>query len=130
MHSNLSFVCRQLIPVRIPGLTASASLNGKSKSDLSAIDDFHKHYVDQTINHRELLPKDYKFFGSNSNVENLELFLKHNPLFAAIALSKVNEQIAVVSMGDSAGPKSWFKRAVDLLDDSCRRWSQHSLTIV
>ena len=95
-------------------------MNGKSKSDLSAIDDFHKHYVDQTINHRELLPKDYKFFGSNSNVENLELFLKHNP-FAAIALSKVNEQIAVVSMGDSAGPKSWFKRAVDLLDDSYPR---------
>ena len=102
------------------GFSASLNLNGKSKSDLSAADDLHKQYVDQNINHRELLPKGYRFFGSNSNVENLELFLKHNP-FAASALTKVDDQIAVVSMGDSAGPKSWFKRSVDLLDDSYPR---------
>lgn len=102
------------------GAKAALAVRGKSKSDPTVFDDFHSNFVENIIQHKHLLPDGYKFFGSNNNVENLNLFIKHNP-FAASALSKVGEKIAIVSMGDSAGPTSWFKRAVDLLDDSYPR---------
>ena len=100
------------------------SIIGKPKQDLSVCKEIHQEFIKEIINHTERLPKNYKFFGSNNNIENLELFIKHNP-FMASALSKVNGQLMIVSFRkagavDAAG-EGWFERIVNLLDNSYSR---------
>ncbi len=106
-------------------LPAFLSINGKPKqNNLSVCDKIHEEFATKIINHNERLPKNYIFFGSNKNVENLELFIKHNP-FIASALSKVNDLMIVsytpVNAVATAASKGWFERIVDLLDNSYPR---------
>jgi len=105
------------------------SITGKSKQNSSACNDIHEEFIKEVINHKERLPeKKYEFFGSNDNVKNLELFIKHNP-FMASALSIVDGHLMIVSYikadavdaVDAADEGGWFERIVDLLDDSYPR---------
>ena len=101
------------------------SITGKSKQNSSACNDIHEEFIKEVINHKERLPeKKYEFFGSNDNVKNLELFIKHNP-FMASALSKFNGHLTIVSYRKAdavdAADEGWFERIVDLLDDSYPR---------
>jgi hypothetical protein len=95
-------------------------IKGKSKADSSVFDELHQTYVNEIIEHKERLPEGYQYFGANNNIENLSLFVKNNP-FAASALSNIDGKLAIVGMGDSAAPNSWFKRFVDLLSDDYPR---------
>mmetsp|Transcript_30655 Transcript_30655/g.43993 ORF Transcript_30655/g.43993 Transcript_30655/m.43993 type:complete len:536 (-) Transcript_30655:236-1843(-) len=66
-----------------PGAGNLLKIEGQPKSEIGLFKAFQDYYVDKVIDHKkELLPQDYKYFGSASNVENLELLLQNNPFFA------------------------------------------------
>jgi hypothetical protein len=120
---NTPFSFLVIFPTCLTVFSSDMSINGKSKQDLSVFNEIHQLFITKVIDHKERLPENYKFFGSNNNIENLELFIKHNP-FMASALSKVDERLMIVSSPVNAvatASEGWFERIVDLLDNSYPR---------
>ena len=96
-------------------------LIGKAKDDSDCKEIFksaQNHFVDFAVpNNKQLLPKDYQYFGT-TNVENLQLLLKNNP-FIASALTSPSEDTFSLNIND---PKTTlYSRFIGTLDKSYPR---------
>ena len=91
---------------------------GVSKKTPDVLKNIQDLFVKNVIPNKELLPSDYKYFGSQSNKHNLPLFLTCNPFYAsALSLGK-NGTLEVNSKITKDDDKTWFSKLVETLDDS------------
>ena len=106
-----------------PGAGNFLKIEGKSKSESGLFKAFQDYYVDKVIDHKkELLPEDYKYFGSASNVENLELLLQNNPFFANTLTQTTSGSSTFSALTLTDAPTtSLFTKLIGTLDGSYPR---------
>jgi hypothetical protein len=101
-------------------------MEGRPKTDKDIIKRIQKHFIKNVIQNRDILPADYKYFGNDNSVENLELFVANNPFFAS-ALTSSKDEISgknsfwLKSFKDNKDTETYFQRLVTTLDDSYMR---------
>jgi hypothetical protein len=97
-------------------------LKGKLKvnNGEGVLTQLHNYYVDAVLEHKELLPSDYQYFGTGSNVESLQLLLANNPFYAS-ALSSSGGGFSVKTVDTGKGEKTWYYKLVSILEDTYPR---------
>jgi len=105
-------------------LPITNKMKGKKKKNNAGglLTDLHNYYIDSVVEHKDLLPEGYKYFGNNNNVENLKPMLQNNAFYASALVCKSGSStFAVNSVETGNGPKSWYSMLVSALEDSYPR---------
>ena len=97
-------------------------IEGVPKNLPNALKDIQDLFIQYIIPNKQMLPADYKYFGSNSNKQNLPLFLASNPFFASALRNSKNGNFEVISKNTNKDDEeTFFSRLVGTLDESYLR---------
>jgi len=98
-------------------------IKGKKKTDKDALEPFHNLFVKEVINKNgthQILPKDYKYFGTDNPKQTLQTLVKNNPFYAS-CLVRRDGGYSINSYDPDNKSPSFFLRCVNLLSDDYYR---------
>jgi hypothetical protein len=101
-----------------------AFMKGKKKNDLTACKPFHDQFVREVIQKdgaHNILPKEYKYFGTDDPKRTLITLIKNNPFYAS-SLVKTNEGYSITSYDNNENKSdSKYTRACNFLTDDYKK---------
>ena len=97
---------------------SSATTKNDAKPVLAKIQNI---FIKEVVQSRDLLPPDYKFFGSGDSVKNLLTFVQTNPFFTSAITHNANSTFSINSVPVSGGPSTYFSNLMLKLSDDYPR---------
>jgi len=116
------FTASKLVDQNIVGKPKYIVENGEKVANFPAFEKYFSNYVnfDFAKSQNKYLPEDYKYFGVNDGVGNLQAFVKYNP-FVASALSSKTGFFEDGFDIDPYKSNTFYSRAIGLLDEDVPR---------